>query len=67
MRATSSAADRDEAAVEGSNNRVAPGRHPRAHAANVLRQQARFDAFLDCYNQERPHRALDMKVPAEAV
>ena len=25
----------------------------------------RFDDFLDCYNQERPHQALDMKYPAE--
>ena len=34
-------------------------------AANVLQQQARFDAFLDRYNQERPHQALGMKVPAD--
>jgi putative transposase len=34
-------------------------------AANVLQQQARFDAFIDRYNQERPHQALDMKVPAD--
>ncbi|MGE3840790.1 MAG: hypothetical protein AB7I50_04320 [Vicinamibacterales bacterium] len=30
-----------------------------------LRQQARFDAFLEQYNRERPHQALDMKVPAD--
>ena len=52
------------------------GRHERMHltlkqeatkpaAANVLQQQARFDAFIDRYNQERPHQALGMKVPAE--
>jgi putative transposase len=51
------------------------GRHERMHrtlkseatkpaAANVLQQQARFDAFLDRYNQQRPHQALGMKVPA---
>jgi putative transposase len=32
---------------------------------NVLQQQARFDAFVDRYNQERPHQALAMKVPAD--
>jgi putative transposase len=52
------------------------GRHERMHltlkrdatkpaAANVLQQQARFDAFLEQYNRERPHQALGMKVPAE--
>jgi putative transposase len=52
------------------------GRHERMHltlkkeatrpaAQNFLQQQAKFDAFLDEYNQERPHQALDMKVPAE--
>jgi Integrase core domain len=50
------------------------GRHERMHltlneeatkpaAANVLQQQARFDAFLDRYNRDRPHQALCMKVP----
>src|SRR5258706_15501494 len=33
--------------------------------ANVLRQQARFDAFVERYNQERPHQPLVMKVPAD--
>jgi putative transposase len=33
-------------------------------AANVLQQQARFDAFVDRFNRERPHQALGMKVPA---
>ena len=52
------------------------GRHERMHltlkkeatkpaAANVLQQQARFDAFFARYNQERPHQALSMKVPAD--
>jgi putative transposase len=52
------------------------GRHERMHltlkkeatkpaAANVLQQQARFDAFVDAYNHERPHQALAMKVPAD--
>jgi hypothetical protein len=31
----------------------------------VLQQQARFDAFVDRYNQERPHQALGMKMPAD--
>lgn len=33
--------------------------------ANVLQQQARFDAFIDRFNHERPHQALGMKVPGE--
>ena len=52
------------------------GRHERLHltlkreatkpaAANVLQQQARFDAFVTQYNHDRPHQALDMKVPAD--
>jgi putative transposase len=52
------------------------GRHERMHltlkteatkpaAANVLQQQARFETFLARYNQERPHQALGMQVPAE--
>jgi putative transposase len=52
------------------------GRHERMHstlkteatrpaAANVLQQQARFDDFVECHNRERPHQALDMKVPAD--
>ena len=53
------------------------GRHERMHrtlkqeatrpaGANFLQQQARFDAFVSEYNDERPHEALGMKVPAEA-
>jgi len=34
-------------------------------APNVLQQQARFDAFVERYNRERPHQALGMKVPAD--
>ncbi len=52
------------------------GRHERMHltlkkeatkpaAQNFLQQQAKFDDFIDCYNHERPHQALDMKYPAE--
>ena len=52
------------------------GRHERMHltlkkeatkpaAQNFLQQQAKFDDFIDEYNNERPHQALDMKVPAE--
>src|SRR5258707_5835427 len=52
------------------------GRHERMHrtlkmeatkpaAANVLQQQARFDAFVTRYNQERPHHALGMRVPGD--
>src|SRR6266568_3834205 len=32
---------------------------------NLLQQQARFDDFMECYNRDRPHQALDMKYPAE--
>ena len=31
----------------------------------MLQQQARFDEFIDIFNNERPHEALDMKCPAE--
>jgi putative transposase len=52
------------------------GRHERMHltlkieatkpaSENFLQQQARFDDFIDYFNQERPHQALDMKVPAD--
>lgn len=51
------------------------GRHERMHLTlkqeatkpaepNVLRQQARFDTFVARYNEERPHQALGMLVPA---
>lgn len=52
------------------------GRHERMHRTlkeqttrppemNSLQQQARFDAFVREYNEERPHEALAMKMPAE--
>jgi putative transposase len=52
------------------------GRHERMHltlkreatkpaAANVFQQQARFDTFVTQYNRDRPHQALQMKVPAD--
>ena len=52
------------------------GRHERMHltlkkeatqpaAPNFLQQQARFDKFMQVFNQQRPHEALDMKCPAE--
>jgi transposase InsO family protein len=52
------------------------GRHERMHltlkkeatrpaGANLLQQQAKFDAFLDEFNNQRPHEALDMKCPSE--
>jgi putative transposase len=33
--------------------------------SNFLQQQAKFDAFLDAFNTERPHQALAMHYPAE--
>lgn len=52
------------------------GRHERMHltlkkeatrpaGANIFQQQATFDAFVDQFNNERPHAALEMKFPAE--
>jgi transposase InsO family protein len=52
------------------------GRHERMHLTlkqettrppgmNSLQQQARFDAFVQEYNTERPHEALAMQCPAE--
>jgi putative transposase len=32
---------------------------------NFLQQQEKFDAFLEEYNMQRPHEALDMKYPTE--
>jgi len=37
----------------------------RPAGANILQQQAKFDAFLEEFNHERPHEALAMKCPAE--
>jgi transposase InsO family protein len=52
------------------------GRHERMHLTlkkeatkppglNSLQQQAKFDAFIDEFNHERPHEALDMRCPAD--
>jgi transposase InsO family protein len=52
------------------------GRHERMHKTlkreatrpagmNFLQQQARFDAFVGEFNDERPHEALGMKRPAD--
>ncbi|MGH7194182.1 MAG: integrase core domain-containing protein, partial [Candidatus Saccharimonadales bacterium] len=51
------------------------GRHERMHrtlkadttrppAGSMAAQQRRFNAFLDVFNNERPHEALDMQTPA---
>ena len=32
---------------------------------NFLQLQARFDKFIEVFNNERPHEALGMKCPAE--
>ena len=34
-------------------------------ADNFLQQQARFDDFIDCYNNGRPHQALGIHCPAQ--
>ena len=52
------------------------GRHERMHltlkreatkpaSPNFLQPQARFEAFVARYNKERPHEALNMRVPAD--
>ncbi|WP_292425847.1 integrase core domain-containing protein [Mesorhizobium sp.] len=52
------------------------GRHERMHltlklettkpaGANFLQQQAKFDDFIQEFNNERPHQALDMDCPAQ--
>jgi len=52
------------------------GRHERMHltlkkettrpaALNFLQQQQKFDYFIDEFNKERPHEALNMKYPSE--
>lgn len=52
------------------------GRHERMHltlkkettrpaGANIFQQQATFDSFIDEFNNERPHAALEMKFPSE--
>jgi transposase InsO family protein len=37
----------------------------RPAGANILQQQAQFDAFVEEFNRERPHEALAMLCPAE--
>ena len=52
------------------------GRHERMHltlkkeatrpaGSNLLQQQAKFDSFIEEFNNERPHEALQMKCPAQ--
>src|ERR1700744_4908732 len=52
------------------------GRHERMHltlkkeatqpaAKNLLQQQAKFDHFIEYYNRERPHQALEGQCPAQ--
>ena len=52
------------------------GRHERMHltlkkeatkppAFNSLQQQDKFDLFQEVYNNQRPHKAINMKYPAE--
>jgi transposase InsO family protein len=52
------------------------GRHERLHLTlkkeatkpasfNFLQQQNRFDEFIEVYNYQRPHQALNMRYPAE--
>ena len=52
------------------------GRHERMHLTlkkeatkpagmNLLQQQEKFDRFIEEYNQQRPHQALEMKYPCE--
>jgi putative transposase len=52
------------------------GRHERMHLTlkkeatkppgkNFLQQQGKFDEFIECFNNERPHQALGMKYPSE--
>ncbi|MGH6931807.1 MAG: helix-turn-helix domain-containing protein [Dongiaceae bacterium] len=52
------------------------GRHERMHltlkneatkpaALNLLQQQDRFDDFIETFNHDRPHQAIDMKYPGE--
>ncbi len=51
------------------------GRHERMHltlkkeatrppGANILQQQAKFDEFIEEFNNQRPHEALQMRCPA---
>jgi hypothetical protein len=37
----------------------------RPAGANILQQQGKFDTFLEEFNNERPHEALDMQCPTQ--
>lgn len=37
----------------------------RPPAMNILQQKEKFDRFVAEFNTERPHGALNMKVPAD--
>jgi len=37
----------------------------RPAGGNILQQQGKFDDFIEEFNNERPHEALNMKCPAE--
>ena len=52
------------------------GRHERMHLTlkkeatrpagkNIIEQQEKFERFMQVYNKERPHQALEMKCPSE--
>jgi len=52
------------------------GRHERMHLTlkkeatkppgqNLLQQQKKFDSFIEEFNTQRPHQAIDMKYPSE--
>jgi hypothetical protein len=34
---------------------------------NFLQQQAKFDDFVECFNNERPHQALNMPLSGRAL
>ena len=36
-------------------------------AANFLQQQARFDKFIEIFNHQRPHEALDVNIPQKST
>jgi molybdenum-dependent DNA-binding transcriptional regulator ModE len=63
------AAEAAAAALQATPPPIAPGaarqEATRSPGMNSLQQQARFDAFREEFNTERPHEALAMKRPAE--
>lgn len=54
-----------ENARHGRMHRTLKAETTRPPGMNTLQQQARFDAFMSEFNDERPHEAIGMKVPAE--